>query len=305
MPFFHFSFSFLARKSFPVKLFGKGEKSRLPETKEANMNFKALPMGLVALFFLPLQVSAALHLEFGIEPNYSIPFKNPAGGYYSDLNKDFKTGKYTFTTPIPQWKDIKTPSSIDFGVEGSLLYRLKFGKIKNFRVGVVAGYKGSSSRSNYNESYDIWDEYYKGGSYIPTNFKRQEDISTSTISLGARKKASLTDKLDVSSTIGVNFYKVKGDVDYTMDRLDNPYMQWRKADYKGNGTGLSIEADVDYKITDNILIGAGLGYRGGKVKTKGKEVVSWPDTTYTVKKDYSPEFNFNSAYGKAYFGIRF
>jgi len=250
-------------------------------------------------------------LEGEIKPSITFPFKNPAGDYYSDLNKDFKTGKYTFTTPIADatgkvlWKDIKTPSSIDFVVEGSLLYRLKFGNIKNFRVGVVAGYKGSSSRSNYNESYDIWDKYYKGGSYVPLNFKRQEDIGMSTFSLGARKKASLSDKLDVSSTIGVNFYNVKGDVGYTMDRLDNPYEQYRKADYKGNGTGFSVEAGVDYKITDNILIGAGLGYRGGKVKTKGREVVSWPDTSYTVKKDYSPDFNFNSTYGKAYFGIRF
>lgn len=236
-----------------------------------------------------------------------MPSPNPARDYYKPLNEDFRTGKYTFTTPIPQWKDIKAPSSIDFGVEGSLLYRLKFGKIKDPRVGVVAGYRVSSPSTEYNKSYDVWDKYYKGGSYVPLNFKRQEDISTSTFSLGERKKASLTDKLDVSSTVGVNFYKVKGDIDYTMERLDIPVVEYRKADYKGNGTGFSVEAGVDYKITDNILIGAGLGYRGGKVKAKGKQVAtctSWPEG-YSVTGDYSPEFNFNSTYGKFYFGIRF
>ena len=272
---------------------------------------------LSLLLFLPLQALAALHLEFGVEPNYTIPLNNRVGDYYKQLNEDFRTGKYTFTTPIADangkslWKDIKTPSSIDFGVEGSLLYRLNgiksvFGRVKNFRVGIVAGYEGSSSRSNYNESYDIWDKYYKGGSYVPLNFKRQEDISTSTFSLGARGKVSLTDKLDVSATVGADFRRVKGDVDYTMDRLDNPYVQWRKADYSGRGTGPFVEAGVDYKITKNILVGASFGYRGGKVKTKGKDVKTaygLPGMSWTY--DYSPEFKFNSTYGKLYFGISF
>lgn len=264
---------------------------------------------------LPLDALAGLRLEFGIRPSVTFPFKNPAEDYYKQLNEDFRTGKYTYTTPIADasgknlWKDIKTPRSIDFGVEVSCLVRLKSGKIaffKNPYVGVVVCYKGSSSKSNYDESYDIWDKYYKGGSYVPLNFKRQEDISTSTISLGAGKKASLTDKLDVSSTLGVNFYDVKGDVDYTMKRLDLPVTQWRKADYNGRGTGPFIEVGVNYNISNNISVGGGFGYRGGRVKSKGKDVKtesSNPGMSWTY--DYSPEFNFNSTYGKFYFGIGF
>jgi len=248
-------------------------------------------------------------IEVGIRPSVTFPFSNFTKGYYDPLNKDFRTGEYTFRTPIADasgknlWKDIKTPSSIDFGVEGSCLARLKLGKIKNFRAGVVVGYKGSSPSTSYDKSYNVWDDYSKV--YVPLNFKRQEDISTSTISLGARKKASLTDKLDVSSTVGVNFYNVKGDVDYTMDRLDNPYVQYRKADYSGKGTGPFVEAGIEYKLSDNISIGGGFGYRGGKVKAKGKEITSWPDTSYTKVEDYNPKFNFNSAYGKVGVEVKF
>ena len=273
---------------------------------------KCLVIALLFLLLLPLGALARLHLQFGIEPTYTLAFANPAKDYYRDLNEDFRTGKYTFTTPIADangkslWKDIKMPNSKEFGVEGSCLVKLKSGKIKNPRIGVVIGYRGSSSSNDYDESYDIWDKYYKGGSYVPGNFKRQEDIGTSTISLGARGKAGLTKKLDVSATLGGNFYRVKGDVNYTMDRLDNPYVQWREADYKGNGTGFVIEAGVDYKIIKNMLVGTGFGYRSGKVKTKGEEVkteISNPGMSWT--RNYSPEFNFNSTYGKFYVQISF
>lgn len=272
------------------------------------MNLKGLITGLMALLLLlPLQARAGLHLEFGIEPIYSLAFANPAKDYFSDLNEDFRTGAYTFTTPIPDWKDIKTPTFNEFGGEGSCLARLKSGKTKNLRLGIVLGFRMSSPTSMYDKSYDIWDEKYQGGKYIPSNFKRQENISTSTFFLGARGKASLTDKIDVSTTLGLNFYKVKGDVKYTLDRLDNPFVQYRKADYKGKGTGLSVEAGATYKFRDHIWVGAALGYRTGKVKTKGKQVVtctSWPEG-YSVTGDYSPKFNFNSTYGKFYIGISF
>jgi len=272
------------------------------------VNLKPLTIGLLALsLLLPLQAAAALRLEFGIEPNYTYAFANPAKDYFKDLNEDFRTGVYTFTTPIPQWEDIKTPNFHEFGGEGSCLAKLRSGKIKNLRIGPVVGVRISSPRSTYDKSYDIWDEKYQGGKYIPTNFKRQEGINTSTVFLGARGKASLTKKLDATATVGVNFYKVKGDVDYMLDRLDNPYEQHRKADYKGNGTGFSIEAGADYKIIRNILIGASFGYRTGKVQTKGKQVVtctSWPEG-YSVTGDYSPEFDPSGAYGKFYVGISF
>lgn len=271
-----------------------------------NLATKRSLIVLLLLCFLPLQARAELHLEFGIEPSYTIPFKNPAKSYYKDLNEDFRTGRYTFTTPIPQWEDIKTPSFNEFGGEGSCLVRLMAGKIKNPRVGIVLGYRISSPRSTYNKSYDIWDEKYKGGSYIPTNFKGKENIHTGTFFLGARGKANLIDKLDVSTTLGVNFYKVKGDIDYTMDRLDNPYVQWRETDYKGNGTGFVIEAGVDCKVVRNMFAGASFGYRTGKVQTKGKHVVTTsndPEKEYVF--DYNPEFSFNSTYGKFYFGISF
>lgn len=268
------------------------------------MNFKALPIGLLALSLLmPLRAAAALHLQFGIEPNYSLAFVNPAKSYYKELNEDFRTGRYTFTTPIPQWENIETPNFHEFGGEGSCLVKLRPGKIKKPRAGIVLGYRGSSPRTTYDKSYDVWDDYSKV--FVPANFKRQEGINTSTIFLGGRGKANLIDKLDVSTTLGINFYRVKGNIDYTMDRLDNPYEQYRKADYKGSGTGFLIEAGADYKIIKNILFGVSFGYRTGKVQTKGKEVKSWPDTTATVTKDYSPEFNFNSTYGRFYIGMSF
>jgi hypothetical protein len=265
---------------------------------------KPLVITLLLLFFLPLRAAAALRLEFGIEPNYTLAFANPVKDYFSDLNDDFTTGRYTFTTPIPDWKDIETPNFHDFGGEGSCLVKLRSGKIRNLRIGPVVGVRISSPTSTYDKTYDLPGRY---GTTIPFNFKRQEGINASTISLGARGKASLTDKLDVSSTIGVNFYKVKGDVDYTLDRLDNPYEQYRKADYKGNTTGFMIEAGIDYKIIKKILIGAALDYRTGKVQTKGKQVVTtttWPEG-YSVTGDYSPEFDPSGAYGKFYFGISF
>jgi len=268
---------------------------------------KCLVITLLLLFFMPFQAAAAVHLEFGIEPSYSLAFANPAKDYFSDLNEDFRTGKYTFTTPIADvtgknlWKDIETPAFNEFGGEGSCLAKLRSGKIKNLRIGPVFGFRTSSPRSTYDKTYDVADQ----GVIIPSNFKRQESIRASTIFLGARGKASLTKKLDATATVGVNFHKVKGDVDYTLHRLDNNYMQWRETDYEGNGTVFSIEAGVDYKMIKNIWVGAALGYRTGRVKTKGKQVVSWPDTSYTVTKDYSPEFNFNSAYGKFYFGVGF
>jgi len=253
------------------------------------MNLKPLITGLMALLLLlPLQAVASLRLEFGIEPYYALAFANPAKDYYKDLNEDFTTGRYTFTTPIPDWKDIETPNFHEFGGEGFCLARLKSDKIRNLCGGIVLGYRGSSPRSEYNESYDIWDEYYKGGEYIPTNFKRQENIRISTFSLGARGKANLTKRLDVSTTLGVNFYRVKGNVNYTMKRLDIGVTQWRDADYEGDSTSFMIEVGADYKIIKNISVGAGFGYRTGKVQTKGKQVVTqttWPEG-YSVTGDY-------------------
>ena len=262
---------------------------------------KCLVITLFLLFFLPLQAAAALRLEFGIEPNYSLAFVNPAKSYFKDLNEDFRTGRYTFTTPIPQWENIETPNFNEFGGEGSCLVKLRSGKIKNPRIGLVLGYKITSPRSTYDKSYDVQAKY----TVVPTNFKRQEKIGISTIFLGTRGKASLTKKLDASATLGLNFYNVKGDVDYTMDRLDNPYVQWRETDYSGNGTGFFFEASVEYKIIRNIFAGASFGYRGGKVKTKGKQVVTVSGNPKEYVGDYSPNFNLNSTYGKFYIGMSF
>ncbi len=244
-------------------------------------------------------------LEVGIRPSVTFPFSY-AKGYHNWLNDKFRKGDYTFTTPIPDWKDIKAPSSIGLGIEGSLLYKLKESSKSNPRVGVVVGYEGSSSRSNYNESYDIWDKYYKGGSYIPTNFERQEDTSTNTFSLGAIGKVSLTDRLDVSATVGADFHNVEGNVDYTMKRLDIPVTQWRKANYSGSGTGYSFKVGLDYEIWKNFSFGAALGYRGGKVKTKGKEIKtesSNPGMSWTY--DYSPEIDLNSTCVEAGVKVKF
>jgi len=263
------------------------------------MNLKALTIGLLALsLLLPLQEAAALRLEFGIEPSYTIPLNNPIGDYYKQLNEDFRTGKYTFGSPISDWKDIETPNLQEFGGEGSCLAKLKPGKIKNPRVGIVSGYRISSSKSEYEKTYII--------NSHTSPIQRKEGINASTISLGARGKASLTDKLDASATVGVNFNKVKGTVNTTLRDIEYDYTQWRKADYKGKGTGLSLEAGATYEFRKNIWVGAALGYRTGRVKTKGKQVItatSNPGKTYI--KDYSPEFNFNGAYGKFYFGIGF
>jgi len=250
-------------------------------------------------------------IEAGIRPSITFPFSNFTEDYYGPLNKDLRTGEYTWDIPLPQWKDIKTPSSIDFGVEGSCLARLRLGKIKNFRAGVVVGYRTSSPSTNYDESYeDVYDPFTKETGDF--KFKRQEDISTSTISLGARKKASLADKLDVSSTVGVNFYNVKGNVDYIRKTMapwyPEEYVESRKADYKGKGTGPFIEVGVNYIISNNVSIGAGLGYRSGKVQTRGKEVKTRSGDIFRGKfwiRDYSPKFNFNSAYGKVGVEVKF
>ena len=214
------------------------------------MNLKALTIGLLALL-MPLQAAAALRLEFGIEPIYSLAFANPAKGYFKDLNEDFRTGEYTWEIPMPDWKDIKTPSLNEFGGEGSCLVKLKSGKIKKPRVGVVLGYRISSPKSSYNESYkDVYSPLLK--SYGDMKFNRQEKIGISTFFLGARGKASLTDTLDASATVGLNFYKVRGDVDYTRKTMYPWYtkecVNLHKADYSGNGTGVSIEGDVSVNL---------------------------------------------------------
>ena len=55
------------------------------------------------------------------------------------------------------------------------------------------------------------------------------------------------------------------------------------------------------KSNRTIVYILGAGASAGRVKTKGKEVKSWPDTTYTKTEDYSPEFNFNSTIWKVLF----
>lgn len=280
--------------------------------KEPTTKCLSITLLLSLLLLLPLHAAAALHFQFGIEPNYTLTFTNPAKGYFKDLNEDFRTGIYTWEIPMPDWKDIKTPSFNEFGGEISCIVKVRSGKIKKPRVGVVLGYRISGPSSRYNENYEkVYDPFTKKtADYF--RFSRQENIRTSTFFLGARGKASLTDKLDASATVGVSFYNVKGDIDYTRKTMapgyPEEYVEWRKADYKGNTTGFMIEAGIDYKIIKNIFIGAALSYRTGKVKTKGEEVktrsgdifrgVSWT-------RDYSPEFNFNSAYGKFYVGMSF
>lgn len=262
-------------------------------------------------------------LEFQLDYTNALYLKNPVGDYYKQLNKDFRTGKYTFRSPIHDWKDIKTPGSAatDFGMEVSCLYKLgknkpssiwvlgyvltddgniKTGakKDRNLRIGPVVGVRISSPNSTYDKTYII--------NSHTSPIQRQEGINTITVSLGARGKASLTDKLDASATVGVNLYKVKGNVNTTLRDVEYDYTQWRKTDYKGKGTGLSLEAGVNYEFRKNIWVGAALGYRTGKVKTKGKQVItetSNPGMSWT--KDYSPEFDPSGAYGKLIFGLRF
>lgn len=257
----------------------------------------------------PKQQEKRSKLEFGIGPSVTFPIKSPVEDYYKQLNEDFRTGKYTARTPIADatgknlWEDIKKPKFNELGVQGSCLIRLKPGEIKSPRVGIVVGYKGSSSSSEYNKTYDVWDDYAKASA--PLKFKRQETISTNTASLGAIGKVSLTDKLDVSVTVGPEFRKVKGNVDYTMDRLDDPYIQYRKADFNGSGTGYSLKVGLDYEIWKNFSFGAAFGYRGGKVKTKGEEVTSWPDTSSTRTKEYNPKIDFNSTCVEAGVKVKF
>lgn len=265
-----------------------------------------IKLGLIGFLLFPRIAQAEAksnsflkNFEVGIGPTYTVPFKKSGEDYIRQVNDDFRTGKYTWDIPMP-WKKIERPKSNEVGGKGSFLVKLKSGKIKNPRVGVFIGYSGSSSTSNYNQNYEnVYDPFIK--KFGDFKFEREEDIHTSTLSFGPEVKVGLTDKLDFSTTLGVDFYKVKGNVDYTKRTMYSWYpkehVEGRKADYEGNGTGFSVEGGLDCKILKNMSVGAAFGYRTGKVQTKGKEVkTSSTNPGMSWTRDYSPKLNFNSTY---------
>jgi len=247
------------------------------------------------------------NLEFeigGVAEQYS---QNPISEHYTKLNQDFKYGKYTFATPLPQWKDIQVPSFNTIGGEAAIKYKLN----NKTKLGVTLGANSGKSTSNYNEDYDIYDSL--NNVTVPSNFERTETANISNQSIGIKLERDLSKKFSVSLAGKSSSCKIDGNLDYTFN--DNsvdfvrgspwPYTQKRIASFNGNGTINSVEAGIDYNITKNLSIGINAGSQSGKIKTIGEQVRTQNTNTEVTVYDYSPEFDFNSTYGKVAAKLKF
>jgi len=271
---------------------------------KSNKLKKAIATGLVGLALaMPMKARAESFLDkidVGVSAGVEYNFKNPID--YTQLNKDFREGKYTFLTPIPQWEDIQAGNSFVMPeINGTIDFKIADG----VRIGVKGGYKSGKSEIKYDKNYDIYDSLGK----IPTKFTRNEtfDISTPTIGLSAKIDLSKDTKINLGGIL--DFCSIKGNVDYTMN--DNPntpitgppweYTQWRKANYSGSGIIPSVEAGLEQKIIDGISVSVAGGMKFGKVEASGEHLFKDNTGTLDWKKsaiEYNPCFDFNNSYGK-------
>lgn len=238
-------------------------------------------------------------LSFEVGAGIEQMAKSPAQDYIESFNQDLADGVYTFKAEIHGLKPIETPSSTTQNLEASILYDTDK-IVKNTKAGIVIGTGQSNLRSDYNESYDV------GTDYIPFNFNRKENININSSSIGAKVKARLKDWLSGFLTLKQENYKVNGNVDYSIHVPETDYTQWRDMNYSGSGTANSIEAGLNFDITKNVSVGFTLGSRGCEVKTSGKQVITLTsDPNWSATREYSPEFGFDSSYGKADIIVKF
>jgi len=261
---------------------------------KAKKTLIALLVGITTL--APKAVKAMGPLEFSLGYGMQFNSQSPAKDYIDNVNNDFRTGKYTFTTPVPQFKNISVSNPNEFPLEGTIFYKLG----KKIKLGVSVAVSNSKIESNYNETTPTQ-------SNTMHNFDRKENIDIKSNSKGIKLKADLAKWLAVSLSGKQDNYDISGNVNYTMHNDKFNYTQNRTAEYNGTGTGSTIEAGIELSKTKNVSIGIFAGQKSGKVQTKGEQVItsnSWPaGTKYTY--DYSPEFNFNSTYGKIEAKVKF
>jgi hypothetical protein len=232
--------------------------------------------------------------EISIGPQYNF---TPLGEkYMKNVNKYFEGGGYTSTTPIDSWEKISILNPLERSIEFSVLRKTNLPR--NTRIGLVLGSSDATIKSEYNKSYE--------NTPTPSNFDREEKININSKSMGIKIKADLTGHVAVSLTGKLNFYDVEGHILYTEKGLNNNYEQQRETEYsKKNNIIPSIEACLDYTFK-NISIGASIGHRMGKIKTEGEEVITLAsDPNWSLTKDYSPEFDLDSAYIKVKVGLSF
>jgi hypothetical protein len=237
-------------------------------------------------------------LEFEVGAGIEQMATSPAQSYMNTTNDSFKNGDYTFSVPINDWKDIPTPNANSTGAEASIKYKLA----NRISAGVSVGSGQSTLTSSYNDTYNLTDSY---GTAID-NFDRKETIGINSTSVGIKGTYSLSKKFDVLASAKMDNYSVSGNVDYTMNRLDQAYTQWRTATYSGTGSGTSLEVGADWNITKNVSIGISAGSKTGKVECKGTDKASDSSNPgWYLYLDYNPTFNINSTFGKAELKIKF
>lgn len=246
-------------------------------------------------------------LEFEVGAGAELYSGNPIDDYYKQVNQDFRDGKYTFTTPIPDWKDIKADNFNSTGAEASIKYEIN----DKTKVGIVLGSNSGKSTNNYSQDYDIYDAV--NDVTVPLNFERTETFDVSAPSIGIKFERDLSKKFSVSLTEKSESVKIDGNLDYTMNGNPNSLVrgppwestQWRTASFNGNGTVNSIDVGTDWNITKNISVGLNIGAKTGKVQTKGEQVRTQNTNDEVIISDYSPEFDFNSSYGKFELKLKF
>ncbi len=224
-------------------------------------------------------------LECAVSAGMQFNTKSPAQSYIDSVNQIFEEGNIIAPKMIG-WKNISVSNPSEMPIEVSVLYKPN-SKIK---AGLIGAISGAKAESRYNESYNS----VLGNPYV---FDRKEDIEMNSNSIGIKAGVALADWLAVSLAAKQDNYKIKGNVDYQMDRIDTGYTQWRDAEYSGSGSGNSLELEGDFKINKNLSVGVSAGSRSGKVKTNGQYVRTQstnPGQSWTY--DYNPEFDRNSSY---------
>jgi hypothetical protein len=222
--------------------------------------------------------------------------QSPASDYFSQLNTDFRNGKYTSTSSIPNWQNIPTPANpSSTGLEAAVTYKLN----DKLSTGFIYDY---SSPLALNSIYNKDATTQTGATY---NFDRTEGTNINSSSVGLKAKYKISKKIDSSLAVKQSNYSVNGNVEFTMYRPDTDNTVWRVANYSGTGSGTSVELGAEYALTKNISIGISAQSNSGTVKTIGEQTRTQSSATTVSKTDYSPEFNFNSTSEKLELRVKF
>lgn len=247
--------------------------------------FMALPLISHAQNVKPESKDAKRKIEWGVSAGYEHMFTNLLENSSKAADNDFRNGRYTSTSPVPDWNGISVPSGFNllkFEVSG--MYPIS----NNSKIGLVAGYKTGNTSTSYNRTHAV--------NNIQTAITRDEKLDYTSPYIGITGKQSLGNRLEAMLKADIEFAKTKGNANWTIHRLDNGYTKWYNAQSEGKKTIPSVKLSLVGKLLKWLSLDVSFGKKFGKIENNGEGSVSSSTGNTVITYNYSPILDCNSFY---------